>query len=238
MSAQDIANAFRDHLGSYDLPATLGEQVPYGQKLIFCNPATPMLTRTLVIYDGKKGARIVFEGSVWPEELQTYICSVWQHFQKSATKSSENMPLSDDDRVVMYVDGSYQDANGTPCISWAFEVWQNERSLHSASGVISNEHFLALRNVAAECEAVRQGLEWVRSQAYRSIEIRHDYTGVAAWPRGSWKAKLPFTKQYSQDVQEIAEQLSISWKHVRGHSGEVGNERVDRMARAAIESHC
>lgn len=234
MSTHTIAEAFRQHLASFGISATLGDQVPYGHKLVVTNAAIPTLTRTLVIYDGKKGPRIVFEGSAWSEELQTGVRTLWQRFRKTPMEPHEDVSAHDDGHVVMYVDGSYQEANGTPCISWAFEVWQHGRSLHAASGVISDEHLLSLRNVAGECEAGRQGLQWAHSKGYRAIEVRYDYMGLAAWPRRSWKAKLPFTQQYAQDIQEIAKHLSISWKHVHGHSGEVGNERVDRMAREAI----
>lgn len=235
MSAQVIANAFHDYLASYDISATLGVQIAYGQKLVLINTAKPTLTRTLIVYDGKKGARIVFEGNTWPEELQTYVCTLWKHFQKKPVDSHERTSSPHDNRIVIYVDGSYQDTNGTPCVSWAFEVWQDGRSLHADSGVLTDASVLSLRNVAGECEAARQGLAWAHSHGHHVIEVRYDYIGVAAWPTGSWKAKLPFTQQYAQDIQDLAEQLSISWKHVRGHSGEVGNERVDRMAREAFK---
>ena len=234
MSAETIAMAFRDHLASYDMSAILGAQVPYGQKLVLTNTVHPIQTRILIIYDGKKGPRIVFEGSAWPKELRTYVQTLWSHFQQRSTDSDESAALPSNGRVIMYVDGSYQDATGKPCISWAFEVWEGTTSLHAAAGVISDEHLLSLRNVAGECEAARQGLRWCHTHAHRTVEVRFDYQGVSAWPTGSWRAKLPFTQQYAQDIQEMASQLSISWKDVRGHSGEVGNERVDRMARTAI----
>ncbi|GJL61665.1 MAG: hypothetical protein NPIRA04_03190 [Nitrospirales bacterium] len=234
MSAQTLALAFRHHLETYGLLSTLGAEVPYGQKLIVRNTATPSHTQTLVLYEGKKGPRIVFEGSTWSEELRSCVQTLWQSFQKTPSDSYENVACHDDGGVVIYVDGSYQDANGNPCISWAFEAWQDETSLHAASGVIGDERLLSLRNVAGECEAARQGLQWCHDHALRAVEVRYDYQGVAAWPTRSWKAKLPFTQQYAQDIQELAEHLSISWKHVRGHSGEVGNERVDQMAREAL----
>lgn len=234
MSAQDIATAFQDHLASYDMSVTLGAQVPYGQKLMVTSTVHPIQTRTLIIYDGKKGPRIVFEGSAWPEELRTYVQTLWNRFQQTSTDSHESAALPTDGRVIMYVDGSYQDATGKPCISWAFEVWQDETSLHAASGVISDEHLLSLRNVAGECEAARQGLRWCHNHALRTVEVRFDFQGVSAWPTGSWKAKLPFTQQYAQAIREMMSAMSISWTHVRGHSGEVGNERVDQMARTAI----
>ncbi|GJL52629.1 MAG: hypothetical protein NPIRA01_38560 [Nitrospirales bacterium] len=237
MSAQTLALAFHRHLETYGLSSTLGAQIPYGQKLVIQNAATPSRTYTVILYDGKKGPRIVFEGPAWPDELQHFVQTVWNAFQNISTDGPEKDLANNHDQVIIYVDGSYQDANGTPCVSWAFEVWQAVQSLHADSGVLTDASVLSSRNVAGECEAVRQGLTWAHSHGHHVIEVRYDYMGVAAWPTGSWKAKLPFTQQYAQDIRKLAKQLSISWKHVRGHRGEPGNERVDRLARATIASH-
>ncbi|GJL53087.1 MAG: ribonuclease H [Nitrospirales bacterium] len=234
MCAQTLAIAFRHHLESYGISSTMGTQVPYGQKLVVANSKTPSVTRTLIIYDGKKGPRIVFEGNGWPEELQTYVQTLWQRFQSTRTVTTEGVSSSHDGRVVMYVDGSYQDTKGTPCIGWAFEAWHDGKSVHCDSGVLNDPSVLSLRNVAGECEAARQGLQWCHDHAHRTVEVRYDYQGVAAWPTRSWKAKLPFTQQYAKDIHKLAEHLSISWTHVRGHNGEVGNERVDQLAREAM----
>ena len=175
MSAESLALAFRRHLETYGLSSTLGAEIPYGQKLVIKNATTPSRTYTVILYDGKKGPRIVFEGQAWPKELQHFVQTVWNSSQNIPTDTPETYSAHHQDHVIIYVDGSYQDANGTPCVSWAFEVWQAGLSIHAGSGVLTDASVLSLRNVAGECEAVRQGLLWAHSHGHHVIEVRYDY---------------------------------------------------------------
>lgn len=64
--------------------------------------------------------------------------------------------------------------------------------------------------------------------------------GITQWVKG-WKKKGWKTSQgqpvLNQDLWQILDELnshlgSVQWKYVRGHSGNVGNERCDAIARA------
>lgn len=62
--------------------------------------------------------------------------------------------------------------------------------------------------------------------------------GVTQWVKG-WKKKGWKTAQgksvLNQDLWEILDQLNslqVKWQHIRGHTGNVGNERCDAIARA------
>ncbi len=62
--------------------------------------------------------------------------------------------------------------------------------------------------------------------------------GVTQWVKG-WKKKGWKTREgkavLNQDLWEILDELNtqyIKWQHVRGHAGNVGNERCDVIARA------
>lgn len=64
--------------------------------------------------------------------------------------------------------------------------------------------------------------------------------GITQWVKG-WKKKGWKTSQgqpvLNQDLWQILDELnsnlnSVQWKYVRGHSGNVGNERCDTIARA------
>jgi len=57
---------------------------------------------------------------------------------------------------------------------------------------------------------------------------------VKGWKRKGWK-KADGNPVQNQDLLEILDELNtrqISWQHVRGHAGNVGNERCDAIARS------
>ncbi|MCC5637332.1 ribonuclease HI [Nostoc sp. CHAB 5844] len=57
---------------------------------------------------------------------------------------------------------------------------------------------------------------------------------VKNWKRKGWK-KADGNPVQNQDLLEVLDELNtreISWQHVRGHAGNVGNERCDAIARS------
>jgi ribonuclease HI len=57
---------------------------------------------------------------------------------------------------------------------------------------------------------------------------------VKSWKKKGWK-KADGKPVLNQDLLEILDQLNsrkVRWEHVRGHAGNVGNERCDAIARA------
>ena len=63
------------------------------------------------------------------------------------------------------------------------------------------------------------------------MTIHYDYQGLESWVTGDWKVKTAFTQDYAQFVQSSG--LIIHWVKVKAHSGESGNEIVDKLARGA-----
>ncbi len=61
---------------------------------------------------------------------------------------------------------------------------------------------------------------------------------LPAWKARGWKtaAKKPVKNQdLWQALDEASRGRRIAWRWVRGHAGNPGNERVDRLANAAID---
>ncbi|MFN6569781.1 ribonuclease HI [Dendronalium sp. ChiSLP03b] len=57
---------------------------------------------------------------------------------------------------------------------------------------------------------------------------------VKGWKRKGWK-KADGNPVQNQDLLEILDELNtrqVKWQHVRGHSGNIGNERCDAIARS------
>ncbi|MNC97519.1 Ribonuclease HI [compost metagenome] len=61
---------------------------------------------------------------------------------------------------------------------------------------------------------------------------------LASWKRRGWKT-AGNTPVKNRDLWEQLEQLStqheIDWRWVRGHAGDPGNERADRLANRGID---
>lgn len=94
-------------------------------------------------------------------------------------------------------------------------------------------------NNAMELKAVLEGLSAVKTDTAICVFTDSAYVvnGVqkwlADWQVRGWKTKAK--KEVAnlslwQDLAELVKGKKITWKHVSGHSGLPGNERVDRIA--------
>ena len=117
------------------------------------------------------------------------------------------------------------------------------------SGATEKEIFggeLNTTNNRMELKAVIEGLAALKRPCKVILYLDSQYVrmGITEWIRG-WKAKgwLTSTKQPVKNV-ELWKQLDklvsegghqIEWRWVRGHSGDVGNERADMLANKGVE---
>jgi ribonuclease HI len=117
------------------------------------------------------------------------------------------------------------------------------------SGATEKELFggeLNTTNNRMELKAVIEGLGALKRPCKVVLYLDSQYVrmGITEWIRG-WKAKgwLTSTKQPVKNVElwkELDKLVSegghqIEWRWVRGHSGDVGNERADMLANKGVE---
>ncbi|UCE62887.1 MAG: ribonuclease H family protein, partial [Nitrospirota bacterium] len=134
--------------------------------------------------------------------------------------------------VQVWVDGAcVPEADGTLHIGWAFLVYVNGQELHRNSGSDVPHDAYRHRNVAGEIMAIRKAVAWCQRKDIKEISIHYDYQGLESWVTGDWKGKTSFTQDYAQIVRSSG--LTIHWVKVKAHSGELGNEIVDKLAREA-----
>ena len=63
-------------------------------------------------------------------------------------------------------------------------------------------------------------------------------TWLAGWKKNNWKtaSKKPVkNEELWKRLDLLCGQHEVNWKWVKGHAGDIGNERVDKLARSAME---
>ena len=131
-------------------------------------------------------------------------------------------------RVVVYTDGA---CSGNPGAgAWAYRVEWPDGSVEEGVGAEAHT-----TNNREELKAVREGLRAVNARigddgTWR-IVVRTDSLGVINWLQRRWKRKKNLDLFPTIDPLVDAR---VEFEHVRGHSGEPGNERVDSLAVDAV----
>lgn len=101
-------------------------------------------------------------------------------------------------------------------------------------------------NNRMELMAVIQALKAVTRAVPIVIHTDSQYVqkGITEWIHG-WKAKGWRTASKSpvknadlwQALDVLVAQHNVSWRWVRGHNGDPGNERADQLANQGVEAH-
>ena len=104
-------------------------------------------------------------------------------------------------------------------------------------------------NNRMEMQAAISILEFLQAEGYRTPVTLHtdsEYVKkgitqwIAGWKRKGWKnaaGKPVLNKDLWQQLDALTQQLkqqelNVTWKYIRGHAGNEGNERCDEIARA------
>lgn len=140
-----------------------------------------------------------------------------------------------EDEVIAFVDGSYdvsEEKSAFGAILISFDG--NKDTLYKAFTKNLGEDFIALRNVAAELEGVKEAINWAVTYKKKKIIIFYDYEGIEKWATGEWRAKKDLTKKYVAFIQEKKRSIGVEFVKVPAHSGVVLNEEVDALAKNAL----
>jgi ribonuclease H-related protein len=164
----------------------------------------------------------LFKSFPTESEAREYACGI------GSVTSTTSAPRSSGRLFDIYVDGSYSDGK----YSWAFAVYEEGKVIHQASGVGEDSEAAVIRNVAGEIAAAEEAIKWADKEDACSITIHHDYIGISEWATGKWKANNKFTQAYARFVSSHLDW--VKFNKVTGHSGNEGNELVDRLAGEAL----
>jgi ribonuclease HI len=136
----------------------------------------------------------------------------------------------------IYTDGA---CSGNPGPGgWGTVIYYEDGSVHELGGGERQT-----TNNRMEMQAAIAGLQFLeKSGQTSSIALYTDSeyvkNGITKWIQGwknkGWKASTG-KPVLNQDLWEILDELNskqVEWRYVRGHTGDVGNERCDTIARA------
>ena len=136
----------------------------------------------------------------------------------------------------IYTDGA---CTGNPGPGgWGVVIYFNDGSVHEMGD--GSRH---TTNNKMEMQAAIAGLEFLQTSGqsqpitlYTDSEylINCVTKWVKSWKKKGWK-KADGDPVLNQDLLETLDQLNsriVNWQHVRGHSGNIGNERCDVIARS------
>lgn len=136
----------------------------------------------------------------------------------------------------VYTDGA---CTGNPGPGgWAVVVYYTDNSVHEFGGdekqTTNNRMEMQAAIAALNFLATAQQKELVTLYTDSEYLINGATRWVKSWKKRGWKTAQN-KPVLNQDLWEALDRLNskqIAWQHVRGHAGNVGNERCDAIARA------
>jgi ribonuclease HI len=140
-------------------------------------------------------------------------------------------------RVEIYTDGACRGNPGPGGWAALLLSGEHEREISGAEAATTNNRM--------ELTAVIRALEALKRPIEAAIYTDSQYVrkGVLEW-MPNWKArgwktadKKPVKNQdLWQELDLLVARHKLEWHWVKGHSGNVGNERVDALANRAIDA--
>lgn len=153
--------------------------------------------------------------------------------REEAEKYCENIKTPEPKKceAECYTDGSFDVT--TNRYSYGVLIYADGKE-YEFSKAFEDEKMAAMRNVAGEIEGAMAAMNFCVEHGMKSLLLHYDYEGVEKWCIGAWKCNKEGTIAYKAYYDSIKQELQVVFHHVKGHSGVEGNERVDKLAKAAL----
>lgn len=148
-----------------------------------------------------------------------------------------------------YIDGSYKKyPNGVELYSSATIIAAEGTSDWASLTQCGNEEiWIGMHNVAGELVAAIQTfkycIETLKLQQGDELRLNYDYKGIHNWLRKPgdkdyWRQNTPATQAYRAFyLQNVAPRFKVTFRHTPGHSGILGNDIVDKLAKETMQKH-
>ena len=162
----------------------------------------------------------IFKSFTTPEEAEAFV-------------KGEDLPqikhnVTDPCTAIAYTDGSFniqKETCGYGCI--LITAWGEIELFGLAK--CSSDDMITMRQIPGEIEAVKEAVQYCEQNNIRKLTIYHDYTGVAEWALGHWRANHPITQAYQMFMQNT--DVEVIFEKVAAHTNNAYNEKADRAAK-------
>lgn len=143
-------------------------------------------------------------------------------------------------RAIAYVDGSYmmtKEGKGVYGSGVLLILEGVDTPLEFYFGG-SDESLVKMRNVAGEIMACTQLVTYLEKNFPQVdwLDLYYDYEGIEKWVTGAWRAKIAATMAYQEIMRGAQKRMRIKFFKVQAHSGNIYNERADRLAKNGVEA--
>lgn len=137
--------------------------------------------------------------------------------------------------VIIYTDGACSGNPGPGGWGALLIYGEKEKELSGGEALTTNNRM--------ELMAAIRALEALKGKCAVDLYTDSNYVRhgimewIHGWKKNGWKTadKKPVKNaDLWQELESAASQHTVTWHWVKGHSGDVNNERVDALARAAI----
>ncbi len=177
--------------------------------------------------DGYPGAE--YKGFATPEEARAYLGETADGVRGRSGVSGE---MGNPDRLLAYVDGSYDDSMPKYAFGCVFLLEGGEIRLAYGNG--DNPQSLKHRNVTGEMLGAMYAVRTAMMNGFKEVEICYDYEGIEKWVTGSWRSKTELTRKYALSMREWGQSIRIFFTKVAAHSNIEYNELADRTAKRGL----
>lgn len=183
--------------------------------------------------DGYSGAE--YKGFATLLEAQQYLGISKQsadgEVEKVFSGKHKNTPTKD--RLVVYVDGSYEDSIKKYAFGCVFLL--EDGSIYTECGNGDNPESLQHRNVTGEMLGAMYAVKTALMNGFSEVEICFDYQGIEKWVTGEWRAKNNLTQTYAAAMRDWSKSIHISFTKVAAHTNVKYNELADQMAKKGLQ---
>jgi ribonuclease HI len=148
---------------------------------------------------------------------------------------NENLKKTLPEPVIIYTDGA---CSGNPGPGgWAAILkWRDKEKTLSGAAPATTNNIMELTAVIRALEALKRPVPVIVT-----TDSRYVMDGITRWltrwKQNGWQTadKKPVKNaDLWRQLDNLVAGHSIQWRWVKGHSGDSGNERADKLARAAI----
>lgn len=137
--------------------------------------------------------------------------------------------------ILAYCDGACRGGNpGTT--SCAFAIYEGATQLHAKKFFLGYENELRSNNFA-EYQGLLRLLEYLGVNQYKGVAIHCDSKLVVEQVNQRWACVSPELKPMMARAYALLTRGCHILKHVRGHSGNAGNEAVDLLCNQVLDDN-